>query len=230
MTSSNLSPKTKQRTNRFYGRWDYCLKAFQTEFFCLRNLDHDRIDHIVRMRQEWGRTLQQRSQPGSWAWVGTNITDDDVANLHAMCEFLLTDKRERKLVISGGWFYIYTNDVSLVQAVSALPWLDKTLMEWTQVALIAQPNTVVLKTPAHQYRTYLRSIALDTQQKKNLQTVLESLDVRIGPALARWFTRDSWTRTLDYHFIDHDDDRWLLMLSLVVPGIIRKTVPITQHK
>lgn len=230
LNSSNLSPRIKQRTDRFYGKYDHCLRAYQTEFFCLRKLDHDAIDRVVRMRQEWGRNLRQTSQPGSWSWVSMNISDDDIYNLHAMCDFLLTDTRERKLVISGSWFYIYTNDTSLIDDVSALPWLDPTKMEWTAVELIGQPGTIPRKTALHQYRTYLRSITVSSQQKKGLETLLESADVRSSPALKHWFKRDSWIKTWDYYFVDHDDNSWLLMLSLIAPGIIRKTVKIVEHK
>ena len=46
---------------------------------------------------------------------------------------------------------------------------------------------------------------------------------RISPALLKWMD-ERWHRTQDYFFIDHNDESWLVMLSLIKPSMIRKTV------
>jgi hypothetical protein len=41
---------------------------------------------------------------------------------------------------------------------------------------------------------------------------------------------DPFLRTQDYFFVDHDTASWSSMLSLVRPGIIRKTLQIVTAK
>jgi len=37
-------------------------------------------------------------------------------------------------------------------------------------------------------------------------------------------------RIFGYYFIDHDDDGWLILLNLLQPGLVRKTVQIIADK
>jgi hypothetical protein len=53
--------------------------------------------------------------------------------------------------------------------------------------------------------------------------------VRLSPALKSWISQ-SFNRTQDYFFVDHDSLTWLTMLSLVQPGIVRKTMHIIPAK
>jgi hypothetical protein len=51
----------------------------------------------------------------------------------------------------------------------------------------------------------------------------------MSPGLKNW-VHDPLTRTQDYFFVDHNGSSWLSMLSLVRPGIIRKTLQIVAAK
>jgi len=135
-----------------------------------------------------------------------DITEQDVMNLHRMCDFLQADTRERKLVISGSWFYIYSNDISLISDISHLPWLDQRKMRVSEVHLQGQPGTIALRRPRHQFRSYFRSIVLDDRRRDNLARLLGQQEhIRLSPGLEYWIGQNRWSRTLDYHFIDHDD-------------------------
>jgi hypothetical protein len=60
--------------------------------------------------------------------------------------------------------------------------------------------------------------------------------LRVSPALASWAngTLIGYTRNLSYsrsyYFVDHDHPNEGTMLSLVMPGIVRKTMPIETTK
>lgn len=220
-----------QRTTLFYNRWPYCLKAYQPEFFCLRRLDHAHIDHVINLRRDWGRRMA--GQPGSWFWQGIDITEQDQANLHLMCDWLLQEQRPHKLITATSWFYIYTDDRSLIDDVSKLTWLDPNKMKCTEVKLIGRPNTITRKKARHAQRTYFRNMRLDSAQKQNLANLLaNNQDLGPSPALFRFLNNDphSYIRIQDYFFVDHDHDACILLLALTVPGIVRKTLPIEQYK
>lgn len=221
---------TIERTDLFHGQWQYRLKAYQPEFSCLRRLDHDYIDRVIHVRRSWGQTLRQ-PQPGSWRWVGLDITDSVVQNLHRMCDFLMASKSERKLVIAQSWFYVYSNDLDWLERMSELSWLDPKLVELSSVQLIGSPGLLIRKKPGHNKRSWFKCQELSEKQKLALKTLLGSYeDIRVSPALQDYMDQSHRYRMMDYYFVDHNDDSLQIMLALIEPGLIRKTVAIIQHK
>ena len=128
-----------------------------------------------------------------------------------------------KLVTSVSSAWIYTNDVKLLEQVSELNFLI--CKAYTEAVVDRPKNTIKLKDPKHRYRSYLRSVKLTDEEKTQLCNFFtnQQSHARMGPALLNWMD-ERWHRTQDYFFIDHDDKSWLVMLSLIKPGMIRKTV------
>ena len=171
------------------------------------------------------------SNPGSWvhAWAKADITDQQVANLHAMCDFLVNDARPRKLMISTDVVYIYTTDATLVRDVMALPYIKDAVHR--QVHIQGKPNTVRLKHPRHAWRSYFRQQLITAEQKNNLIKFLTAQpNVRLSPSMKWFLTSSHQTRVFDYFFVDHDDSSLLTMLALIMPGLVRRTLPIVTDK
>jgi hypothetical protein len=53
--------------------------------------------------------------------------------------------------------------------------------------------------------------------------------VRTSPAMMQW-VQEPFNRLQDYYFVDHDSPQWLTLVSLVCPGLIRKTMQILTDK
>jgi hypothetical protein len=194
-------------------------------------MDHGTIDRLIARRREWGRRVAQGSQPGSWAWKPLYISDQDCDNLHAMCEFFLQDPREYRVTVFGSMVYTYTSDPSLIDDIERLDFLDQGLMRKSQVRLVGTPDTIVQKNPQHVQRSFFRNLPLTVMQQSHIRNLLmNQTEVRIGPALKTALEKDDFHRCMDYFFIDHDDDSILVMLSLIIPNLIRKTLPITAYK
>jgi hypothetical protein len=149
--------------------------------------------------------------------------------LHELADVLLSSPTEFKLVVSANQGYVYTNDSSLVDSLDCMPALI--YKSYTQAQISRPKNTVKLKKSQHQYRTYLKTTNLTSQQKEHLENFLISQYqlVRLSPALQRWIDRP-FTRLQDYFFVDHDSESWVTMLNLVVPGVARKTMHIVADK
>ena len=234
-SSSTLLPKiftkTLERPNLWFREYDHCLRFYINEGSVLRYKNHDVIDRVIARRKEWGRVMSHSPQPGSWAWRPLEITDQDLRNLHQMCDFFLHEKRTYKIMIFGNWVYIYTKDPTLLDDISRLDLLDPTQMIRTQLRLIGKPDTIVQKNPRYAKRSFFRNLSLSQNQKDSMFNFLATQDrIRISPALKHAMSSQYITRTMDYFFIDHNDDAVLIMLSLIVPNIIRKTLPITAYK
>jgi len=215
----------------FYSQFEYCIRFHLEEVNCLRTLDHAQIDRMIERRIAWRRIDQTLAHSKSANIVATmlsnrsnKITETTVENLHKLAELLLTTPATFKLVVSSFTGYVYTNDLALIDSVSKLPGVLYT--EYAR-AIVGRPkNTIQLQDPKYQWRSYFKIGKLTTEQKTQLINFLANQpDVRISPALTKWIDL-KFTRTQDYFFIDYNEPAWLTMLSLVTPGLIRKTLQI----
>lgn len=233
MTSPKFRPVRKDRL--FYDRFEYCLGFYLDEANCLRELDHAYIDDMITRRQHWREIAQQRWNQGSRQFGSIlgrrhrEITAETIENLHAVAELLITAPEEFKLIVSINQAYVYTNDTILINRLDRMSCLD--FKTYAQAVITRPKDTVVLKNPKHQFRSYFRTTNLTAQQKDHLESFLinQSNHVRMSPALQRWIDY-SFTRIQDYFFVDHNTENWLTMLGLVQPGIIRKTMNIIPAK
>jgi hypothetical protein len=102
---------------------------------------------------------------------------------------------------------------------------------YSRAVINRPPNTIQLKNPKHNFRSYFKITKLTDVHKDHLMDFLHNQKdyVRVSPALQQWIDQP-FNRTQDYFFIDHDGMSWLTMLSLVRPGLIRKTMQIIPTK
>jgi len=220
-----FKPVVKDRL--FYSQFEYCVRFHLDEVNCLRTLYHAQIDRMIESRIAW-RSISQTMHSSTPTTVLSNqsnkITKTTVENLHKLADVLLTTPATFKLVVSSFTGYVYTNDLALINTVSKLPGVC--YAEYTR-AIVGRPkNTIQLQDPRYQWRSYFKIGKLTTEQKTQLINFLTNQpDVRISPALTKWIDL-KFTRTQDYFFIDYNEPAWLTMLSLVTPGLIRKTLQI----
>jgi hypothetical protein len=230
LTNPKFSTVKKDRL--FYDRFQYSIGFHLDEVNCLRQLDHVYIDDMLVRRKQWREIAQRRwskNLQANFSWRHPEITEQTGENLHALAELLLTAPCDFKLVVSLNQAHVYTNDPILINRLDRLPIL--TFKTYTQAEISRPKNTVKLKNPKHKFRTYLKFVRMTSIQKDNLMDFLynQRLHVRISPALQRWIDQP-FTQTQDYFFIDHDTQSWLTMLSLIQPGIVRKTMHIIPAK
>ena len=223
-----FKPVVKDRL--FYDRYEYCIRFHLEEVNCLRTLDHAHIDRMIERRIAWRRIDQTLSRPQitQLSNQSNKITEATVENLHTLANVLLTTPATFKLVVSVFTGYVYTNDLTLIDQLAKLPGMLN--IEYNQAVVGRAKNTVALKNPQHQWRSYFKINKLSTEQKTHLKNFLANQPaVRTSPALQQWMDA-KLIRTQDYFFIDYNETAWLTMLSLVQPGLIRKTLQIVPAK
>jgi hypothetical protein len=229
LTNSNLKFKSVVKDRLFYDRFQYCIGFHLDEVSCLKDLDHSYIDTIIARRRQWREISLQRwttavqSNKHIITRRAKDITDENVENLHTLADLLIKAPVEFKLVTSVSSAWVYTNDAELIDQLGNLEFLiSKT---YTQAQIDRPKNTIKLKEPKHRYRSYLKSIKLTEEEKTQLCNFFANQQghARISLALTKWMG-DRWHRTQDYFFIDHEEESWLVLLSLIKPGMIRKTV------
>lgn len=231
----NLNPKFKivKKDRWFYDRFEYCLSFCLDEISCLRELSHENIDEFIQRRRIWREITLQRQNKYSVGNILTRrtkpITDETVNNLHVLAEILLNSPSEYKLVVSVDYGWIYSNDLKLLSNIDSLDFLQHRC--YTRAQVTRAKDTVQLKKSNYKFRSYFRAIKLTAQQKDHLMDFLYNQrdQVRVSSALQRWIDLP-FNRVQDYFFVDHSTENWLTMLSLVQPGLIRKTMQITTAK
>jgi hypothetical protein len=207
------------------------------EASALRDLSHEEIDRTIERRREWRSIAMQRwhktgqilgKQHNILGQRRKDITDTTVKNLHTLAEVLLTTSTDFKLVVSANQGHVYTNDLALIDQLDQLNGLEH--KSYSQANITRPRNTIQLKNPRHQFRSYFKIIKLTTEQKTHLTGfLLNQQTVRLSPALDEWIV-GPFNRTQDYFFVDHDEMSWLTMLGLVRPSLIRKTMQIIPTK
>ena len=240
MTKSTQPFKLVVKDRLFYNRFEYAIGFHLDEVSCLRELDHDYIDSMIQRRIAWREIAQQRvvgtinsslfgKQPYSMiSRRHKEITEKTCSDLHGLADVLLTSTSDFKLVVSVSNAHVYTNDLVLIDQLGDLSGV--TQQDYSRAVVCRPKDTIQLKNPRHQYRSYIKRTKLTDEQKTHLKNFLANQPtVRISPALATWIN-GAFYRTEDYFFIDHADMAWLTMLSLVRPGLIRKTMQIIPAK
>ena len=215
----------------FYSQFEYCVRFHLEEVSCLRTLDHAQIDSMIERRIAWrsiSQTMTNRPLITQLSNQSNKITETTVKNLHVLADLLLTTPANFKLVVSAFTGYVYANDRMLIDQVAKLPGVS--YVEYTQAVVGRPRDTIQLRDPKYQWRSYFKVGKLTTEQKTHLKNFLANQPgIRISPALKNWINY-KFTRTQDYFFIDYNDPAWLTMLGLVLPGLIRKTLEIIPAK
>ena len=233
MTSLNLKFEKVSKDRLFYNRWKYSVTFLLYEASVLRDLDPAVIDAKLDQRIEWRGIARKRyanhGRIGSVTGRWREITNDIRATIQQVCKFLLDTSYEYKLVVTTNHVWLYTNDRDLLEQINGM---DDLLFKHYCKAVITRPkNTVLLKKSKYTDRSYFARTKLTLEQKNQLRNFLTNQveHIRISPALVVWLKQE-FQRTQDYFFIDHNGDHWLTMLSLVQPGLIRKTQQIITTK
>jgi len=133
-----------------------------------------------------------------------------------------------KKVINYSELTIYTDHPQEVSTMLT-PHMPYRAYTFVQAQVTLPRDVVLLTNPQHSLRTYLRDRRLDNVAGEQLRRFFLA-------RMSDWGYSDNFTWRLqhnstfqhmhDYFFFDHDDARDCIMLEMVSPGIVRKTMPI----
>ena len=222
--STNLKPRTVERTSLFHKQYQYSAKFSLNELGVIRGLKYRDIDKIVADRNRW-----RDDNSKFYGFSGLKIQDYQVEDLKTVCRLLMKHRNDIKFTVSYDTGYVYTNDFKLVEKISHLDIIRN--FQAQQVKIVGEPGTIALKDSQWTHRTYFRSKTLTEQQRNTLVDYLRTREnIRLGPGLKQWMNADYNIRwnvwTHDYFFFDHNNDGEVLFLNMVVPRITGRTLEI----
>ena len=217
------------RSSLYYAQYEWCITMNISEASCLRYLEPGRFEAAIRNAKHWAENAK-------WTDRAWSITKETA--LRETREVLLAETTPFKTVISFMTVSVYTNHRGLADRLVALG-NDGVRVRLARQAVISRPaNVVQLRESKYAYRTYLRERKYSKDQREMLANFLNSRQdtLRVSPALSDWANSKflGYVRNLSYsrsyYFVDHDHPNEGTMLSLVMPGIVRKTMPIETTK
>ena len=215
----------------FYDKFNYCIGFFIQEATCLRTVDHDYVDKMLERRIQFRNVSQKR-------WLQSKLTiltkatrpilDITGERLHEVAEILIKSKSDYKSVVSIDNMWVYTNDLNLINQLNELNFLED--KKYSEACVTRPKNTIVIKSSKFSKRTHLKSVGLTEVQAEKLRSFLlrNHGEIRVSPGLLEW-CNSYYRRTMDYYFIDYDDDGYLTMMALINPKIIGKTLSILKE-
>ena len=224
------------RSSLYYNQYEYCVTLNISDASCLRDLNTVRFEASIRNAKYWaemdrGGAYQNR---GRDVWEGTA---KELA-LRETRDILLEQAGTYKAVISFNVLSLYTNNRRLADRFDRLD-NPGVRVHLVRQAVITKPAGVVqLRESKHSYRTYLRERKYTKDQRDLLLNFFESREDTLRPcgALMAWLRHNHKYYILNpaysrsYYFVDHDHPNEGTMLGLVMPGIVRKTMPIETTK
>jgi len=222
--------ESDHRSSLYYDQYEWCVTVNIAEANCLRNLEQKRFDQAILNAKRWRQEIVSYAQLPSERW-----TYEKEQALREARDCLLAETEPFKTVVSYNTVCIYTNHLVLADHLEA----DGFELRLVRQARLTKPaNVVQLRESQYAYRTYFRERRINLEQRNMLANFLNSRrdTLRVSTALDNWVNSKfiGYVRNHSYsrahYFVDHDHPNEGTMLSLVMPGIVRKTMPIQTTK
>lgn len=213
---------TESRDRLYFDQWEYAFSFYLKEAHTLRYRDHTQFRSYIDMRRIWTQW-----QP--------RLTDNVIANLETVFAHINSITQPFKLVVSGHWATVYSNDPDLSNQMLAA--CDFLYSARQKQAVVDQPrDTVFLLNPKHKLRSYFKAQMFPVAKIESLREFFAAQGDAITPSPAMQnFLRlpgRSWSGSHwipDHYFVDYDNPAYTTMLAMIMPRAFRKTASIVQR-
>ena len=230
--------RSESRSSLYYNAYEYAMTWQQAEIGCIRRLDHKKMQSHIRVRMEYEHSRNSHYQRYGEKFE-SKFTTRCCDNLEGMRALLATETPPKKMVFFNNFLTVYTNNLGLHGRLMACDWIESVDIKRAELNL--PPNTILLKNPQYQYRTYFRGRSLGKTQKARLATwvTTQGDDVSASKSLQAFLELDNRTNRVlrwrndvaeSYYYIEHNSLQYETMLSMICPGMVRKTMPIVKKQ
>jgi hypothetical protein len=251
LTDSNPEVELTSSDRLFYDRYQYSLRFRLDEFHCIRpwhDYDGNNVEELLEKIEQYRRRHHLRCNReiqynNNWtkpkyykAFEKTNreFQQQLERDLYPIVRLLWPVRADIKVVATTHWGYVYSDRLDLLKSIADMQAVCRPVIQ--QVVIDRPLNTIGLRNKQHNYRTYLRDLRVTESQRDQIQQYLaQQQDVRLCPSLKSWSQVDraypwlknvAWSRST--FFFDHQGAADALMLEMMVPGIVRKTLEIVE--
>lgn len=249
LTDSSPVVELRKSDRLFFDRYQYSLRFHMRGITLLRSLiqsnsnDPTAAETALIQRYWIRKILSDRSTTAeqhrlaqdyrAGFLAGASATDrKKVFRYNKLLNFFTQNRETSKLVLGYNCAYFYTSELSHVNQLLAHDGVF--FLQLLKTDIDRPRDTVVLQQSDYTNRTYFRSCLLDDQQKHQVRNFLVSQqNIRLCPSLRDWVDGNYlslfWGNHIRrYYFVDHNEQGCILMLSMIAPHMVRKTVKIKK--
>jgi hypothetical protein len=221
MASLKSKAKTTSRPSLYYGKYEYKVVVKSPHMYYTwgcKTID-DYRNRIITVCEEYdsSRMYRWRPRPDVEDWEYDLI--EKLLNLATKYKEKVeyTTRRENKS------FGIYTSNVKIVKEVLSF----KPDAEITQISLMPQGVLTFKREPPAKYRAYTTNNKMPIDFKEEMKKYLaRTPDVKPSNAFYEFLhrtTKFSYSPWLwSSYYLDYNDDKNLMMMTLMFPGMIGK--------
>lgn len=190
-------------------------------------LDHERIDDILNLRENLWHRSRNINFGGSWRTAKYNkITPTVREQLHKACDYFIAQETQVKLNVLQDTMYVYTNQYAMRDDLVNLGFA---IDQITTVKLNRPIDTVKSNNKDSILRCYFKQAELTEQEYENFTMFLENNKDECRPSRAiEYFLNRGDTLLRNYFFIDFKHESLISALELMTPNLIRKIIPIVK--
>jgi len=219
MASSKSAIKTVDKVELYYNKYSYKASITTPNVHRLRKVNNI-LDFTTLVTEQYDIYDSTKDRyPTSWYRPPPSLAEHDFY----LIEYLIDLKNnlsgsDIKFRHEHNTFTLYSNDILLIDQ------LIHHNYNWKIEKVEASPTGVKYfkRTPPAKYRAYTTNNKMTPDFKENFVAYLERTpDIRPSSSLMSYFVgRNTWL--WDRYYIDYDDEKNLMMIMLMFPGIIGK--------
>ena len=239
---SVLTVSEKPSSDLYWKQYVYCVHIQQSEIGILRrSRDAVIVAAAINKQQDNERKLWY---PGFDRRLIQNV-EQAIADIHATAVYLENINVPHKLVFySHDRLRLYTNNAEFIdtlQIAAANTVLPVKITAIKKCLLVLPQDTIMLNNPTHRFRTYFKDRAMTNAANRGrlvawIQEQESAKEIAASPSVKRWIIMHSqrspeWFNygASSHWYIDHNNKSYETMLSLVYPGLVRKTVNLQRR-
>jgi hypothetical protein len=209
----------------YFGQYQYCLSFGMLYSAQMRKLDPERI--LTNIRWQNSKIMGYINRQNVIA-DQSDLAATELACLELTAELLSAAEPFRR-VCQWQSQAIYSNDHAWLLHLSKLPGMTNQLIS---TAVVSRPhNQIQLKQSDWTWRSYFREQRLDQPEAARLRDFFHSRGnyFRLTDLFRHRLAQPAFYMQR-WQFVDHHTEADATMLTMFMPGLVRKTVPITVTK
>lgn len=221
MASSKLKAKSVDRTTLYFNKFEYRVVLKSPNMFYSWNCKT--IDDYRNRISEACADYDNKLPPRGWR-PKPNVEDweyDLIENILNLAQ-KYTVKKDLAFRREHTTCTVYTSNTGIIREILAFAPDAKI----TQVSLMPTGVLTFKKDPPAKYRAYMTNAEMPNEFKEEMLSYLERTpDITPSDAFYAFLNRKSKfyrTRLWDTYYIDYNDDKNLMMMTLMFPGALGK--------
>ena len=222
MGLSKLVINIVDRTDLFFNKFAYrvnihSIPSVNWVYKCTNIQQY--VEYIDDKYRVWEETNER--YPSSWYRIPSKSVDLDLPRIENIIDLMqiYTDKSVVTYRKEYETLSVYTTDLEIAKIFAN----KLSIGIITEVNLMPAGVMLFKRQPPKKYRAYMTNNKMPADFKQDFLEYLEKTpDIKLGAAFSGYFRRTRQTYLWDRYFIDYDDEKNLMMMMLMFPGMIGK--------